>query len=268
MVSLWVYLLIIQGHEFRACSASSATGTWTCWPCQIQWRFFSALHMIAKHSSLEHPFCEEKFLYNQAECLFAYLRYGNPFCEFNYQGVQNTKDYSVQTENFAQQFIAMQCQDPWLSQEHPKFGFCFTLSPIYEGPSIQSFVCVSQLGSASVTTLQASHVYYLKRRPNFIWREAQSHLQPPRRRVAPTNIPNLHLQHPPPRGIRLMQAHSLIPLSKCLRCLCNLLGLCRPLVGSLQRLLCRFCLPLTSSICKFWSYLLRCGQILGPARVL
>jgi hypothetical protein len=68
--------------------------------------------MIAKHSSLEHPFCEEKFLYNQAECLFAYLRYGNPFCEFNYQGVQNTKDYSVQTENFAQQFIAMQCQDP------------------------------------------------------------------------------------------------------------------------------------------------------------
>ncbi len=125
-----------------------------------------------------------------------------------------------------------------------------------------------QIGSASVTKLQASHVYYLKKRPNFIWREAQSYLHPPRCRVAPTNIPNLHLQHPPPRGTRSMQAHSLIPLSKCLRCLCNLLGLCRPLVGSLQRLLCRFCLPFTSSICKFWSYLLRCGQILGLARFL
>ncbi|KAH8972292.1 hypothetical protein BDL97_02G187300 [Sphagnum fallax] len=112
MVSLCVYLLIMQGHEFRACSASSAIGTWTCWPWQIQWRFFSTLHMIAKQLSLEHPFCEEKFLYNQLECLFTYLLYGNPLCEFNYQGVQNTKDYSLQMENFAQWFVATQCQDP------------------------------------------------------------------------------------------------------------------------------------------------------------
>jgi hypothetical protein len=102
------------------------------------------------------------------ESLFAYLLCGNPAVSW-LKSANYTKDYSAQAENFAQQFVAIQlvqCQDPRLSQENPKFDLYFTLSPsIYEGPRATSGLLVyhnldpdCHIGPASMRTLHASHV--------------------------------------------------------------------------------------------------------------
>jgi hypothetical protein len=149
----------MHGHEFRACSASSAidmhlnnglakrSGDFSQHYKGLLIMYANAKCCLQKTLSVKR-----NFLYNQVESLFAYLLCENPAVSW-FKSANYTTDYSAQTENFAQQFVAIQlvqCQDPRSNQENPKFDLYFTLSPsIYEGPQgILWFGCVPQLGSS------------------------------------------------------------------------------------------------------------------------
>ncbi len=156
IVSLWLYVPI-----FSLCTDMNLGPAQQVQQLICIWKmalpnaveiFLSIMYANAKCHLQKTLSVKRNFLYNQVESPFAYLLCGNPAVSW-FKSANYTTDYSAQTENFAQQFVAIQlvqCQDARSSQDNPKFDLYFTLSPsIYKGPQgILWFACVAQLGSS------------------------------------------------------------------------------------------------------------------------